>query len=303
MSATSQNRLSSIGPFFISARTHFTFIKRMFNWGLRYSSSFAEIFISFAKKIPLIGQIIILLGFILDILAFGTNTNNSKFSQVVAFLGYAALMLLSTFVFIYPSFAGAAIVSSFGLMISMYFEGITILTWFDNFKNLEWKRINNEPMSDLDYENAHIMFNAATITFFSMLLKGLALSISTFYPAAALAIVVIAQIAEFSAMLGTLGKEKVNLSQNFKPEVTDKPEAEINSDENSFKKIMKPLQKNKANFKESNTKTTSNVSQPHAEITTSLNSSAISHATLKFFDKPSKVTAELLTEPQVNYLI
>jgi hypothetical protein len=188
----------------------------------RYSSSFASIFKSFVQRLPIIGHVFIILGYSLDLLAFGSNANNSKFSQIAAFISYSVLMILSTIVFFNPAFTAAAVISSLGIVISMYFEGVTILAWFDNYKNLEWQKLNNEPTLDIDHENAKIMLNAATITFISMFLKGIALSISTIYPAAALGIIVTAQIAECAAMIGTLGKEKVNLSQNFQTE-TKKP--------------------------------------------------------------------------------
>lgn len=259
MKSKRQNFFYSAGRTFISTRTHFNFIKRLFTWLSRYSSSFADLFTSFAKKLPFVGPSLLLLGYLLDILAFGTNPNNSKFTQLMAGVGFGCMMILSSLALIYSNFIGATLIASLGIMVSMYFEAVTILNWFDNFKNLEWQKLNGEPTLDVDHNNANTMFYAATITFSSMVIKAIALCLSATFPGAALALIIVGQTAEVAAMIGTLGKEKVNLSQNFKsaPQKTTKTASPVNSalntsrpkealskDENEDKKILSQPSRN-----------------------------------------------------------
>lgn len=210
-----QNRLYAASPYFVSTRTHFKFINRFISWLVRLSSLFARFVTSFSSAIPFWGNFITLLDSILDSLAFGTNQNNPPISRTLAFLGYGTLTLLTLVGFLFQPIASLSLLSSLSIMLGLYFEAITIVNWFENYKKLEYKQLHGLSFTQKDYDNALMMVNASVITFASIAFKGFSLYLTHIMPTTAMILFIVAQVTEISAMIGSLGKEKVNISQNI----------------------------------------------------------------------------------------
>ncbi len=215
MTAPTNERDYSFDAFFISLRTHFNFFRRFFSYFISFTTLFTRALASFFQSLPFLTPITNIASHIFDSLSFGSNRNNPRISNIIAILGYTTLITLGITSLFIPTLFNPMIVPAISLLLGLYFEGVTILNWFSNYKKLsnEIKQGNDVP--DRSIRNARTMFYAAVITFISIFSKIFALSISATFPAAAVVIFVIAQITEITAVFGSLGKEVVNIDRNI----------------------------------------------------------------------------------------
>ena len=211
----SQSTLTKLSPYFVRGRTHFKFFSRCCTWLAAIFSFFARFINRFLTVIPFWGSFVRILDPILDGLAFGSNQNLPGLARSVAFLGYGLLMLTTFIGFFYPPLAAFKALTILSITLGMFFEAQTILVWFNNYKQLENQRLFTGHVDTQSYNNAVSMVNAAVITFLSMAIKAFAVSLSTIMPSATIVLFIIAQTAEVSAMIGSIGKETVNINQNI----------------------------------------------------------------------------------------
>lgn len=204
-----------LSPYFVSSRTHFKFLRRCCQWMIGLFSLFSQFFSMLFESIPLWGTLISLVDKSFDALAFGTNRNLGPFSQALAFIGYGCLILSVLGGLFISGLANIPSLVFISTMLSLYFEAATIINWQRNHQNLQWASDHNELEDPKQLENAQIMVKASVITFVSMFFKAISLPLSILFPTAAICIFVVAQIAEISAMVGSLGKETVNIQQNI----------------------------------------------------------------------------------------
>ncbi len=210
-----KERIYTLDAFFISLRTHFNFFRRLMTYLISFSALFTKFFLAFFQSIPFLNTILNFAAHTLDSLSFGTNTNNSPLEKTIAFVGYGSLITLGIISLALPTLFSPALTPALSLILGMYFEGVTILAWFTNYKTLADEQTSGIDVEPRRLDNARMMFYAAIITFTSMLLKAFSLSLAATFPAAALGIFIIAQLAEIGAVLGSIGKETVNFSQNY----------------------------------------------------------------------------------------
>lgn len=215
MTEKKQKRRYAFDAFFISLRTHFNFFRRFISYLFQFIGLFSSFFLSIVKSMPLVSSLLNLISHSLDSLAFGTNANNPSISKKIAFIGYGTLIILGAInLFIFPIISPLFIAAA-GFLLGMYFEGITVIAWFGNYNQLKNQRIKGNDVDPTNLDNALTMFRAAVVTFASIALKAIALCLSLQFPAAAICLFLIAQASEIGAILGSIGKEKVNFSRNY----------------------------------------------------------------------------------------
>lgn len=200
---------------FISMRTHFNFFRRFFTYIFSFVSLFTEAIAVLLQKVPLFTPILNITSFLFDSLSFGSNKNHPLISNIIAIVGYSSLIVLGLLSLMTPTLFNPAIIPAFGLILGLYFEGITILNWYNNYKELSTESKLSRSSVNRRLNNAQIMFYAAIVTFISIFTKIFALAISSSLPGAAMAIFVVAQLAEITAVFGSLGKEFVNVDRNI----------------------------------------------------------------------------------------
>lgn len=215
MNDPSQERVYRFDAFFISLRTHFNFFRRLFTYVGSFVGLFTQALAKMLGNLPFLTPVLNLLSFLFDTLSFGSNPNHPLISNVIAVVGYSSLIILGIIGLCIPPIFSPLLVPALGLLLGLYFEGVTILNWFNNYKNLSSNIEQGEEVAERNIRNAKLMFYAAAITFVSILSKIIALSISTTFPAAALTIFIIAQVTEITAVFGSLGKEVVNFDRNM----------------------------------------------------------------------------------------
>lgn len=214
MTDKKHKRTYSADALFISLRTHFNFFRRFISYIFHFCGFFTNFFAILFKKLPFFNDFLSLLSHVLDSLAFGTNGNNPPISNKIAIFGYGTLLLLGAINLLITPLISPLLILAMSLTLGMYFESLTVMAWFTNYKTLEKQLSTDENIDQSLIDNALTMFNAALITFVSIALRAVALCLSISFPAAGLALFIVAQISEIGAILGSIGKEKVNISQN-----------------------------------------------------------------------------------------
>lgn len=209
------NLLANLAPAFISLRTHFNFFRRAMQWLINGSRLFAKLFKSFTKLIPFWGRLLDFIEHAFNALAFGNNPNMSKEANLIAYIGYGLVISLMAIGGILQSSLLLAIVPAASIVLGLYFEANTIFQWLDNLKEQKALAESDQLLTEQHYYNALNMVNASVVTFAAIALKGVGLSLAFVMPSTSVALIILAQITEVAAMIGSAGKEQVNIAQNI----------------------------------------------------------------------------------------